>query len=327
MAKRERLSARWALLTLMGLSVLTAASGRPFSRSLRNAFRFIIIPVADVSMHITTAFRRSLGGLDTGELTVEQAEALKRHKRFLQQEVVSLHQLATDLQRRVRELENFEEVFGPARNIPCVLIPARVVASESLHYGGGRIVSAGSRQGVRGGDLVTTRYLMTDRQKALGKFNVLASNALVGRLDSEETGEYAARLILITHRNFKISAFIKRDLAVPRKIPDDDSDRMVPLTKKNNKLLPGEAIGDGEASVIIRGIEADQDVRPGDSVSVLPGTILPASVPLGTVTKVIDDEKAKKAGFKKLIVTPAVDLAGLRDVYIIYAPRLSGGRR
>jgi cell shape-determining protein MreC len=321
MAKREQLSARWVLLTLMALSVLTAASGRPFSQRLRRAFRFVLVPVSDVSMHVTTAFRRNIGGAEAGELTAEQAAELKRRMRLLEQRAVDLQKQMLEYRGRMRELENFQDVYRPARHLKCVLIPARVVAAESLPYGSGRMVSAGRRRGVLAGDQVTTRNLMTDRMKALGNFGVIANNALVGRI--VESGEFTARMILVTDTNFKIPALIKRDLSKPRKVEGESSS--VWLTKANYSDVDGIAFGDGTESVIVRKVPQKYNVLPGDVVWAKWGTIMARDVRIGTVTKVVDDDKAKKAGFKKVIVTPDADLSSLRDVYVIYSPGRPGG--
>ena len=319
MAKRDGIPLQWVLTVMLGLSILMSVAGQGVARPLREMFQYVMIAPTDIGMYLATTFRRAFGDEGGQGLSAEQAEALNLRQQLLKNEVAYLRGRLADSERRVRDLANFEEVFGPAKDVNCVLIPARVVAGESLPYGDSRTVGVGERQGVRPGDRVTTRRLVTDRAKAMVELNVLGANALVGRLG--DTGAFTARLILVTHRNFSIQAIVRRDLANPRMIPGPTKE--VALTEKNNDDILCEAVGDGRSGMVVRGISADERVQVGDwLVTSIPDTFFSKRVPIGTVVEVRDDPQ--QAGFQDLIIAPDADLAALRRVYIVYPLRPRG---
>ncbi|HDZ21726.1 hypothetical protein LCGC14_0284870 [marine sediment metagenome] len=313
MAKRDGIPLQWVLTVMLGLSILMSVAGQGVARPAREMFQYVMIAPTDIGMYLATTFRRAFGDEGGQGLSAEQAEAINLRQRLLKNEVAYLRGRLADSEQRVRDLTNFQEMFGPAKSVNCVLIPARVVAGESLPYGDSRTVGVGERQGARAGDRVTTRRLVTDRAKAMVKLNVLGANALVGYLG--DTGAFTAKLILVTDRNFHTPAFVDRDLANARMIPGPTKE--VPLTGKNNELIPCTAVGDGWSGMVVRGISADKRVQVGDwLVTSIPKTVFLNKVPIGTVVEVRDDPQ--QAGFQELIIAPDADLAALRRVYIVY---------
>lgn len=313
MAKRDRIPLQWVLTVMLALSILMSVAGQGIARPAREMFQYVMIAPTDIGMYLATTFRRAFGDEGGQGLSAEQAEAINLRQQLLENEVAYLRGRLADSEQQVRDLANFQEVFAPAKDVRCTLIPARVVSGESLPYGDSRTVGAGERQGVRPGDRVTTRRLVTDRAKAMGKFNVLGANALVGRLG--DTGAFTARLILVTDREFSIQAIVRRDLANARMIPGPTKE--VPLTHLNNPDIICTAVGDGWSGMVVRGISADERVQVGDSlVTSIPDTVFPNMVPIGTIVEVRDDPQ--QAGFQELIIAPEADLAALRRVYIVY---------
>jgi len=320
MAKRLRISHPWVLAGLMGLSLLTALSGQRLAGPLRRAARFIQIAPADAGMYVVSWLRggdrpsgtpRTAGGIRQLEERLANAEYRAAY----------YHRLMVEQRRRAEELQNFQDLFEPAADLGCTLIPARVVADEGIGYGNGRALNVGHHGGAVRGDLVATRRVVTDRSKALlSKLAVLAGNVVVGRLG--QTDAYTSQLILVTHRTFRTPAVITRDPSRHRIIPGPDAD--VVLTEENNYDIPCEVVGDGRGRMTIDHVKADDVVLPGDVVwTEVFDTAEPVPVRLGTVADVTDDPA--NPSFSQLAVEPAADLSALRNVYIV-CPLGRGGR-
>ena len=62
MAKREEQPNRWVLVVMMALSVVMALSGRGMASRLRGVMPYVLGPLADVGMYVTTAFRANFRG-------------------------------------------------------------------------------------------------------------------------------------------------------------------------------------------------------------------------------------------------------------------------
>lgn len=314
MAKRDRISQRWMLVILMGLSILTALAGARAADPLRKIFRFFQVAPGDPSMYVVSALR---GGDQVSSKPITQAEAkdLEDKLAILEYEAASYHERMVAYRAEAEELRNFqpEGSFGLAEGLNIELIPARVIADDSISYGHGRILRVNRGSGVARGDLVTTRRLVTDRRKRMGKFGVLAGNFLVGRLG--ESGNFMAELVLVTDRNFQTHAKIYRDLANPRTIQGASGEE--PLTVDNNDPLVCDAVGDGKVGLIVKSVPVGAVVLPGDAlVTEIPTTLRPISVSIGTVEAVEDD--SKNPSFQTVRVRPNVDLDALRNVYIVF---------
>ena len=316
MAKREEQPNRWVLIVMIALSVALALSGRGVARRVRSVTPYILGPLADAGMYVTTVFRGSFHGDEDVPADVESAAMIRYWKAT-----------AEAYQQQLDALTQPQEGFSPITDLSIELIPARVCAGDALPYGRTRQVSAGRRHGATEGDQVTTRLLLTNRAKALEPHNKLAvvtRTALVGRLG--ETGAYTARLILVTDRAFRMEAQILRDETIPRQIRVDrpGNVRVEWISRENNASIDCVAEGNGSDAVIVNGVSKDDAVLVGDELAVrVFGTYHWTHVLIGEVVETIDDPELG-AGFSQLRIKPAVDLASLRYVFIL-APILGLG--
>ena len=341
MAKREEQPNRWVLTVMMVLSVLLALSPRGMARRVRAMTPYILGPLADAGMYVTTAFRGSFRSADERRLTLSEADQqllaalargdlagvddaqLSRLQEIIDTQSARLarhwRSQAISTWRELQARKDFKKSFSPNADLSCELIPARIFAGDSQAYGRTRLVNAGRRHGAMDGDQVTTRLLLTNRAKALEPHNKLAvvtGTALVGRLG--ETGAYTARLVLVTDRAFRMAAQIDRKINYdnPRSIRVERSGAVI-LSDQNNAYVPCLAAGNGSDAIIVGGVSRDDNIKCGDElVARVLGTYASTPVLIGKVVEVIDDPKLG-AGFDQLRVAPAVDLAALREVFIL----------
>lgn len=301
------------LLVVAGITTLLGPGG---GRSLRGMTHWAFAHFGDAGMYLTSRVKSisfdtpALTRDDAKNLTQENA-ALKRRLDVLESKVLQQNRVLTGVARG----SVFTQLFGPDSDVPVKLISARVVAADSLPYGYGRLLNAGSRKGAKNGHPVTTRGLWTDRKKKLPqKFAVLSDSALVGRV--METKAFTARMYMVNDRGFSIVANIHRriDQQNPRKVKL--ADRMGELTIANNLPVAVKACGDGATGLIVSGISKEYNILPGDVLQTMPSdAMLPAVVEIGIVDKVTDS--AKHPGRVDLHIKPTADLPSLREVYIV----------
>ncbi len=304
----------WLLTGLLSLSVVTTLLGPTAAGRMRSAVHWALAPLGDAGMYLTTGVKRLTrprpsAGATRAEQWREENEALRRKVRYLESEV---HRTQRVLQagRRI-----FSRWFAPQPSVPVRLVPARVVAADSLPYGWTRIINAGRRRGANLGAYVTQRRILTDRAEPLEEaWPVLSESALVGRII--ESGPFTARVQLVTDAGYEVRSQVHRrvDPHAPRLI--QAGDQLVRLTAANNEPVEVVAFGDGATGLIVPEVRKVHNLRPGDVLQVRPDVgALPAPVLIGTVTNVIDDPK--HAGMAQLSVQPAADLPSLRDVFVV----------
>ncbi len=314
MAIRERTFNRGVLVGLMGLAILMSLFGQRAAAPLRKVARFLLIAPTDMNMYVVTALR---GGdeLARKRRDPRYVENLEKQVGSLQSQVAYYHDQMDQYRREVRELQNWQKVFGPNDKLDRILIPARVASDDALPYGDTRVVNVGQRQAVQPGDDVTTRRLLTDRSRALGQFDVMSQNVLVGRII--ESGPYTARMILVTDKRYTVKAKVIRDPGNPRIIGGRTSEEE--LTDKHPPV-PCTAAGDGRSGLIVTGARTDENVQPGDRLLAIMKRegYSDYAIPIGTVTAKEEDPHPDRGGYDRLHVSPDVNLAGLRRVYVIY---------
>jgi cell shape-determining protein MreC len=317
----------WLLVVLMAISVATTLLGPSAAGKLRAMVHWAFAPLGDAGMYLTTNVKKLTQPRphvepDRAETILEENEALRRKVQYLESQLLQA-------QRTLQGGRGvFSRLFHPSRAVPVRLIPARVVAGDSMPYGWTRIVNAGTRRDAVRGAYVTQRRVQTDRAEPLGENHpVLSTAGLVGRI--VESGPFTARVQMVTDAGFDVRSEVHRviDPQNPRMI--QAGDQMVRLQPSNNAPIDATAFGDGAAGLIVPEVRKVHNIRPGDVLQVRPDVgALPAPALIGTVTDVVDD--AEHAGMVRLIVRPAVDLPSLRDVYIVVpsADRLEkkGGR-
>jgi hypothetical protein len=218
---------------------------------------------------------------------------------------------AQDLNRR-NLLKGFYDRYA---DFPCELIPARVVASDAIPYERGRTIRAAE---LPARAMVTTRELYTGVDTPLPPgLAVLSTTGLVGQI--ELSGQFTARLRLLTDRGFKLKAQIIRDVAIERRIivRGLGGDQSVPLTHANNAPIDDVTIrGDGANGVVIDDVPSDHAVAPGDWIVTRGHSLeMPARVLIAQVKKVTINKS--NSLMRVVYAEPHVDLSTLRDAYIV----------
>ncbi len=325
-------SSRFVLTVLLAGAVVLIAVGPRAAGPLRRMAHYVIAPFGDPAMYVTTAFKGFVGRESEG-ISTDEARRLRDTNDRLYGAVVALGNEVRRLKLQRSKMEHLG--FGPLKDFPCALIPARVVAGESLPYGETRLVNRGTAQGARQGARVTTRKLWTDRAKDLqGRWATIAGEALVGRLT--ESGAFSARLQLLTDRRFELRARIRRviNAANPRKITVIEKDTAAErtLTQENNVSVDVVVQGDGADGLVVKTVAGRHNIQPGDWVFTRNDeAFLPATIRVGKVSAVGPDPD--HPAFMTLKITPFADLDALREVFIVVpegdrlgADRAGGGR-
>ncbi|HUU21645.1 MAG TPA: rod shape-determining protein MreC [Phycisphaerae bacterium] len=321
-------SKRNALAALMLCSVVTALLGPGFASWVRGSQVFLA-PLGDGGMYVVQVLRSRVEQLAQRGLSAEEArqlraecEALRGLANHWQQEAEEQKQIAT-------EATKFKDLYAPRADLKCVLIPARVVAVDSLPYGRMRVIAARRSEGTAPGALVTTRQIVHDCSKALhANLAVINSSSLVGRL-TEETRAFTARVQLVTDPGFNIRVRIRRrvhsDPEKRRLIPRLSGDAaVVRLSEQNNRPVDGYiARGDGPGWMKIPNVSALENILPGDWVLTYPdGAYSRIEVFIGRVSEVVPNPEDRR--YVTLRVRPAADLSALHQVFVLHPNTLSG---
>jgi len=304
----------WILIVLTSISVATTLLGPSVAEKLRSMVHWAFAPLGDAGMYLTTGVKRLTQPQphvepNRAEQLLEDNEVLHRRVQYLESQLRQTH-------RTIRGGRGvFSRLFHPSEAVPVRLVPARVVAGDSMPYGWTRIINAGDRRDAVRGAYVTQRRAQTDRAEPLGvNHPVLCTEGLAGRI--LESGPFTARVQLVVDSGFEVRSQIRRviDPQNPRLI--QAGDQLVRLSDDNNEPIDVVAFGDGAAGLIVPEVRKVHNIHPGDVLQVRPDVgALPAPALIGTVVNVSDD--AEHVGMVRLYVRPAVDLPSLRDVYIV----------
>lgn len=312
-----RASKQTIFLLLLVFSLLSAMLGQWVARPLRRVAYVVLAPLSDMGTRASTAIESKVAEIKSPTISQDDARRLEQENQVLGAQVDSLAQRIIEKDRQIGEILKVRQMCDPNNDLPCDIIPARVIGNDSLPYGQTLIVTPGQ---VREGSPVTTRLLLTNRSKALPtQLSVVTSTTLVGRV--VDTGAFAARLQLLTDRAFRIDARVRRvlDPAKPRTINAMRGSTMVrqTLTNENNVLVDVMgARGDGDRHVAVVNVKDESQIMPGDElVTRGDDRFMPAQILIGKVVDVQGDPK--HAGFVSLTVAPAADLDSLREVFII----------
>ena len=308
-----KLTKRRTLAALVALAMAFALLPQGASNWLRSGISPLLTPLGDPGMYLALAFRSHLGYLKSGKVVPQASpEDVSYYKGMAAYWKLQAEQQRSSLQT----LLGFSELFGPSRDLPADLVPARVVGEDALPYGATALVNAGERSGVGQGQLV----VLHDRSKAIqgSRLAVVTASMLVGEV--VESSAFTARVRLVSDRAFKTSAHVFRVIE-PRKprtvmITSGSAASRQTLTAANNNLLPVEARGDGQGRLIVESAKAYDNILPGDLlITSGQSQLLPVGIRIGTVTAVEDD--AEHPQRVRLTVVPEVDLQALRDVLIV----------
>lgn len=309
-----RITKRHVLVVMIVVSCVTVALGRGTAETLRHLLGPILAPLGDAGMYLTIAMRTNIAAASDPGMSAEEQADLRRRCETLRDYALYWKQASENAQRQLDALLGFQKSYGPARGLPCELIPARVVGEASLPYDQARSLNVGRESGAGPGELV----LATDRSKAMpSELAVVASSGLVGQVIS--AGPFSARMMLVTDRRFRTRARIRRipDPDHPREIrlTDEGRARVEVLNEQNNRPITVEAAGDGAGGLVIADVWRYDNVLPGDLVVAAEGPLLPLEVRLGSVHEVRADPKHPDRVI--ISVRPGTDLGTLRDVFIV----------
>lgn len=322
----SKASSSWLLLGLLAASAVCSLLGPEFSGHLRGAANYVLTPFGDAGMYLTTSLKKRASRIGRPAVSPDEAARLAEANEQLRRRINAVEE---ELVRYLRRDMTLDRLYGPIPYAQWQLIPARVVGGDALPYGKTRVVNAGSSRGVAAGAQVTTRVLSTDRSKALPEGMAAVSQlpaelanispaALVGRI--ARTSAHTARCRLITDRNFRINARIRRviDRDNPRTITVRSGDAMeATLTELNNMPIDVAAVGDGRGGMIVSDVYAYDNVREGDWLVTAGGdAFLPAEIQIGKVAAVEHDPE-RRGLFVSLTIVPSADLEVVRDVYIV----------
>jgi hypothetical protein len=204
-----------------------------------------------------------------------------------------------DYDRRVRDLADLRESLG---NLPCRLIPGRLMAPEAPGGRTGALLGQGLDKGVRGGDVLIRRDLDRGAREALSRGEpVLTAAGLVGVVD--QVGPVTSTVRLLTDPRTSLMVQI--------------------ITRRDGQWRPGpegvcRGSGDG-ATLTVEGISRTSDVAPGDFIvtSPSPEAALPPYLVVGRVARC---HLKPAALFYDLVVEPRVAAAEAGNVYVLSRP-------
>lgn len=185
------------------------------------------------------------------------------------------------------------------------LIPARVVADDSLPWRESKLLLAGTRRGVGSGDGVVSRHLAIDVSKTDGATNgmaVLNAEVLVGII--AQAGTYTSRVRLLSDPETCMSVTIGR------------VDGATFTTVGAVFWLVGKGRGQIEICDVHHQYIADRAIRIGDYVLTRANdAVLPPSVTIGTITAVTPDPK--NSLLYALQVDPGMEINELQRVFVV----------
>jgi cell shape-determining protein MreC len=321
-------SKRHLLAVLLLSSLAMSFLGPWVSDPLRHATQFVLAPLGDAPMYAATKLVARVTRQAGPRLSDADADQLQAENLYLRRLADYWQAQSEVYERQARRLANFQRMYGPAADISCELISARVVGAGSLPYDRTRVLGSGDRQGIRPGDAVTVRELATNRSKSLPpKLAVVNESSLVGRI--VDSGAFTARLQLVTDRGFQVSAHIRRVIAPGRTrtvtVTEGDLPRTTQLTPENNTPITVLAVGDGGSMVVAPDVKAYYNVLPGDQLwASAEKEFLPVDIYIGKVEKVRLNEKDSRR--VTVYIRPHADLADVRDVFIISPLTAQPGR-
>ncbi len=317
---RSKITRRNVLAAAMLLSVALALVPHALTERLRDVTHLALAPFADGSMYVETTLRARLQALGGRGLSPREADALRSRVEELELVVQRLQTRSERSRDIARTATNFRYNYGPLEDLKCELIPARVVALESLPYGQMRVLNPGQSARLLAGAPVTTRQIVHDCSKALPKRLAVVNAAYFLGTLTEETRSFTARLRLVTDREFRLRARVRRRIdaqhsRLVRDLSGDAAELM--LTPENNRPIDAWGQGDGVARLVLPKVSALHEIRPGDYVYAYPdGAFAEIELYIGTVERVEPDHQDRR--YVTVIVAPAADMSTLRDVFILH---------
>jgi cell shape-determining protein MreC len=325
----RKISAEGLLIALICVSLAVSLLGPTASMYLRRLTGWAFAPFGDAGMYVVSVVDESADELTARPLSGSEARRLRRRVEALQSQLENYRAALDDVTTRHRQkgrvlgalYRSQRKLFGAVKpeEFPWELVSARIVGTDSLPYGSGRMLSAGQAAGVTDGTKVTTRVVLTNRSKAMvgEKLATISSEALAGEVI--DSWAFGARLRLVTDRSFAVNALIRR-------VVDPNDPRTVTVVEEGNaskqKLTAGHprvmvrAVGDGADGLVCHDVPEIHNVQPGDKLYTQESLYyLPARVRIGRVDRV--ERQLKNPSFVTVHVKPWADLQMLRNVYVV----------
>ena len=304
--RRHTISSNKALLlTLLALSIVVLLLPRAWTGGLISLVQ-VVVPFQHAANLAVNAATNALEGEEPA-VAAEAYQALEREKAALQHRVAVLALRVAELEKDVQVLTATRVWGGEDRRIGARgrLLPARVVSGDLMTWRSGRLINAGSLQGVRPGDAVCSQYFMIDTEEAegmTGGMAVLQAEVLVGIVD-EKVGTHTAWVKLLSDISVQMKVRVGR-LAEEAFVPVE---QYYWLTGRGDRLM--------EIREVDRRDVRDQTVQIGDLVLSDPlDERLPAPMVIGKITAIRPDRDNPLLSI--LTVEPAVDHKSLRRVYV-----------
>jgi len=305
---------------LLIISAVCTLLPRSFSAWLRGTLQPVLAPLGDAGTYLTTMFEHRVDKITAGSTDPKRSENLTDDSDYYRGMAVFWKRQAENYRHQIENLLAFQNLYGPLRDLPAVLIPARVVGQDFLPYGRVRTLNVGKENGVNGGTLV----LLHDRSKVIqgSHLAVVTATALVGEV--VETAAFTARFRLISDRSFSMPARIRRVVDMRTvTVTSEGQAAQIPLTQ--DQPIDVVVQGDGGKGLIVDNVKAYDNVKPGDLLVTNDEFLrLPVEIRIGVVSGVEPDPSSPQR--VRLLCRPDADLNRLRDVLIV-APVHAGQSR
>ncbi|MFA6133106.1 MAG: rod shape-determining protein MreC [Phycisphaerae bacterium] len=308
------------LAAMIVLSVVTSLLGQRAGQTMRNLVQPLLW-LGRAPHYLATSLRANASAVGRKPLSPQAVEELAGENQSLRGQVAYWRGEAERSDRQARSLLKFQETYGPSKDLPCDLIPARVIGESALPYDLTRRVNVGGSQNVTSGSLV----LLTDRSKALPSgLAAVTDSALAGRIIA--AGAFTAQLQVVTDKQFDIAARILRlvDPNAPREVRSTRQGSAVStlLTEQNNEPLDGQAVGNGQGGLTIKDIWRHANVLPGDLVVTHDTRFLPLEVRIGRVSQVQVDTMSPDR--VTVTVRPDFDASLATEVFVVLPLKVDG---
>ena len=164
--------------------------GPGFSAWLRGLVGPVLAPLGEGGMYLTTTIERRTERLGQRAVSPGEAQRLMESNAELERRLTAAE---GEWARLLAQQQQMQRLYGVIPYGQWELIPARVVAVDSLPYGQTRLLNVGRSRGAAPGESVTTRRLLTDRSKRLpAGVAAIAASALAGRI--VEAGPFTAQM-------------------------------------------------------------------------------------------------------------------------------------
>ncbi len=297
---RGKINSKNVLLALLFASLIAIILPRGLTGRLISSVE-VLVPFQDWMTRASDATADALTPGDGGPVPRAKYDELQRRRDALE------HNLAAACARLSRLEEDYAQVAGVRRRglVDGRLIPARIVAFDSLNWRRSRLINAGALSGVRSSAAVASHYFTVEPVTPDGAADgaaVLAGEVLVGFV--EQVGAHAARVRMLTDPQTRMPVLIAR--------PNDD------------KLAPLDAefwlVGTGGPLLEVHDVDhryiTSGSIKVGDAVlSVDHDPRLPVPMTVGTIIETRRD--SDNSLLYVLTVKPPVDIDSLRSVLVV----------